>query len=178
MAADVLPIDVVPVPSTGGAVGFSICPGMKVPGMSGMWTRDLDADLETVTRWGAVAVVTLLETDEMRRLAVTGLCDAVERRGLEWHHLPIPDKRAPGDDFETSWVAAGARLRAHVAAGRKVFVHCRGGLGRSGTVVARLLIELGEEPRIALERVRRVQPSAVESIEQERYVFASRGIGA
>lgn len=169
-----LPIDVVPLPATGAEIGFSFCPGMKMPGMLGMWDRDLDADLDVIARWGAAAVVSLIEDEEMRRLSVTALPEAARRRDLEWYHLPIPDRQAPGVLFEDRWREAGPLLRAHLVTRRKVFVHCRGGLGRSGTVVARLLIDLGETPATALARVRRAQPSAVESVEQERYVLACR----
>jgi ADP-ribosyl-[dinitrogen reductase] hydrolase len=168
---DPLPIDTVPLPHTGGEIGFSVCPGMKIPGLPAMWNRDLDADLDAVVRWGAVAVATLIEDAEMRRLTVSLLGEGVRRRGVEWYHLPIPDRRAPTAEFEAGWAEAGARLRAHLLAGRKVFVHCRGGLGRSGTVAARLLIELGETPAAALARVRAVQPAAVEVAEQEHHVL-------
>ena len=41
-----------------------------------------------------------------------------------------------------------------------VLVHCRGGLGRAGTIAARLLIELGVEPAKAIEDVRAVRPGS------------------
>ena len=44
---------------------------------------------------------------------------------------------------------------ARCFAGRlDVLVHCRGGLGRAGTIAARLLIELGMEPTKAIASVR------------------------
>ena len=52
-----------------------------------------------------------------------------------------------------------------------MLVHCRGGLGRAGTIAARLLIELGIEPATAIERVRAVRPGAIETRAQEEYVL-------
>ena len=49
-----------------------------------------------------------------------------------------------------------------------------GGLGRSGMIAARLLVELGEEPRAAIQRVRQVRPGAIETAAQEDYVLACR----
>ena len=46
----------------------------------------------------------------------------------------------------------------------------RGGLGRAGTIAASLLIELGDEAGIALQRVRKARPGAVETSVQERYL--------
>ena len=58
--------------------------------------------------------------------------------------------------------------------GESVVVHCRGGLGRTGLVAARLLVELGESPVSALVRVRAARPGAVETVEQEKYVLQLR----
>ena len=76
--------------------------------------------------------------------------------------------------FERQWDVAGDELRTLLRSGRNVLVHCRGGLGRAGTIGARLLIELGMEPATAIRQVRAVRPGAIETREQEKYVL---GIG-
>jgi ADP-ribosyl-[dinitrogen reductase] hydrolase len=53
-----------------------------------------------------------------------------------------------------------------------VLLHCRGGLGRSGTIAARLLVELGENPRVAIDRVRRARHGAIETPAQEAHVLS------
>ncbi len=55
--------------------------------------------------------------------------------------------------------------------GLGVLVHCRGGLGRSGMIVARLLAERGETAPI--DRVRRARPGAVETEDQAAWVGAA-----
>jgi len=62
-------------------------------------------------------------------------------------------------------------------AGERVLVHCRGGVGRAGTVAALMLVECGESPAIAIQRVRAARPGAIETAGQERWVMA-RGQGA
>ena len=57
---------------------------------------------------------------------------------------------------------------------RNILVHCRGGLGRAGTIAARLLIEIGIDPKIAISEVRAVRPGAIETVEQEKYVLSIR----
>lgn len=92
--------------------------------------------------------------------------------GLTWLRLPIPDASVPGPSFEAAWVQAGPQWRGLLTRGDRIVIHCRGGLGRSGLVAARLLVELGDSAREALLRVRAARPGAVETAEQERYVLA------
>jgi ADP-ribosyl-[dinitrogen reductase] hydrolase len=87
-----------------------------------------------------------------------------------WFHLPIVDVSIPDQRFEDKWESAGEEVRALLRGGRDVLVHCRGGLGRAGTITARLLVELGMEPAEAIARVRAVRPGAIETPEQERFV--------
>jgi ADP-ribosyl-[dinitrogen reductase] hydrolase len=92
---------------------------------------------------------------------------------LLWFHLPIVDVSIPDERFEKDWDVAGEELRSMLRRRLDVLVHCRGGLGRAGTIAARLLIELGVEPTTAIEKVRTVRPGAIETTDQERFV---RGI--
>jgi ADP-ribosyl-[dinitrogen reductase] hydrolase len=99
---------------------------------------------------------------------------AVAARGMSWFHLPIPDVTAPGPTFESAWAEAGPALRSILRSGRDVFVHCKGGLGRAGTVAARLLVELGIEPDQAIADVRAARAGAIQVSEQEAYVRRQR----
>jgi ADP-ribosyl-[dinitrogen reductase] hydrolase len=142
--------------------------------MSGYWDRDLSLDLDTVRDWGAAAVVTLVEPKELVVLRVEHLGEEVLRRRMLWFHLPIIDVSTPDEGFERQWEVAGNELRMLLRSGRDVLVHCRGGLGRAGTIAARLLIELGMEPATAIRQVRAVRPGAIETLEQEKYVLGIR----
>lgn len=142
--------------------------------MTGHWDRDLALDLDAIRDWGAAAVVTLLEPNELVLLRVEHLGKEVRRRGMSWFHLPIADVSTPDEGFEQQWVSAGDTLRTLLRRGQDVLVHCRGGLGRAGMIGARLLTELGMEPAIAIRRVRAVRPGAIQTQEQAKYVL---GIG-
>ena len=54
--------------------------------------------------------------------------------------------------------------------GDNVLVHCRGGLGRAGTIGALLLIEFGLPNDRAIIKVRIARPGAIDIAEQEEYV--------
>ena len=56
---------------------------------------------------------------------------------------------------------------------RSIAIHCMGGLGRSGTVAAIILADLGMPIRSTLEVVRRFRPGAIETRGQENFVLNS-----
>jgi len=155
-----------------GRIGITLCPGKTDPsGMSGPWARDLDADLDAIQRWGATAVITLITDEELEFLSVRGFPGAVRDKHMEWWHAPIPDGWPPGREFEDAWTVAGEAIRDRLRLGFDVLVHCRGGLGRAGTVAARLLVELGASSDDAIRRVREARsPYAIETTSQEAHV--------
>jgi ADP-ribosyl-[dinitrogen reductase] hydrolase len=95
---------------------------------------------------------------------------------MSWFHLPIVDVSIPGKAFEAAWLRVGEQLRSMLSGGSNVVVHCRGGLGRAGTIAARLLVELGVAPETAIANVRRVRPGAIETRAQEQFVLRLRPI--
>ena len=154
-----------------GRIGITLCPGKKdLHAQNGPANRDLGIDLDEIQRWGATAVISLITDEEIEYLQVRGLREAVEERHMEWWHLPIPDVNPPGIDFERGWSIAGEAIRDRLRMGFDVLVHCKGGLGRAGTVTARLLVELGESPESAVHRVRKARKNAIETRGQKRHV--------
>jgi ADP-ribosyl-[dinitrogen reductase] hydrolase len=105
-------------------------------------------------------------------LRVERLGEEVLRRNTLWSHLPIVDGSIPDQRIDEKWDTAGEELRSILRNGSDVLVHCRGGLGRAGTIASRLLIELGMAPKTAIARVRAVRPGAIETCAQKEYVRA------
>lgn len=166
-----LPIDVIRAPETRGRIGMSYCPGRYLRGWGLMGgQRDLDKDLDTIRRWGARTMVTLVQDSELRTLGVPHMAETVPARGFDWFHAPIRDFSAPGSAFELAWAEAGPVVRERLRQGEDVLLHCRAGLGRTGTVAARLLVEFGHEPEAAIAIVRRARQGTVENAEQVEYV--------
>ena len=54
--------------------------------------------------------------------------------------------------------------------GAEVVIHCLGGLGRTGTIAARILVEFGIEADDAIKAVREARPGAIETVGQAEYV--------
>jgi len=154
-----------------GLVGMTFCPGKQQRvSLTGGWSRDVEADVASICAWGATIVVCLMEEHELRELQVTHLPEAVRRAGLEWLHMPIVEGCVPGVNWEARWRDTGPRLRDALIAGGRMVIHCNGGLGRTGTVCARLLIELGVDADTAIQTVREARPGAIENKLQEDYI--------
>ena len=61
-------------------------------------------------------------------------------------------------------------IRNRLRLGFDVLLHCRGGLGRAGTITARLLVELGVQPDDAIRRVRDAHEGTIENDSQLAHV--------
>lgn len=166
-----LRLDTLTLPGTPGRLGLTFLPGKKGDALYGAaWDRDLAVDVGAIRNWGAAAVVSVLEPHEFELLGVPEFPEVMASQPFQWFPLEIRDSDIPDSRFESAWPNARAELMAILRAGGGVVVHCRGGLGRTGLVVARLLVELGLDPEEAISQVRAVRPGAVETWEQEEYI--------
>lgn len=80
--------------------------------------------------------------------------------GLEMLHVPIADFGTPTEEEllrVTGWVVE--RLERRVA----VAVHCFAGIGRTGTVLAAVLVVRGLSAEQAIAEVRRARPGSLET---------------
>lgn len=96
----------------------------------------------------------------------------VESAGLREVHLPCPDFTAPTQQQLRTSVETIAQA---IAENTRVAVHCRAGLGRTGTVLACWLVSQGLTPDDAIQDVRRRRPGSIETDDQEAAIrtFAS-----
>jgi atypical dual specificity phosphatase len=87
--------------------------------------------------------------------------------GLNEVHLPTPDFTAPSIEALRVGVAA---IEDAMRAGQRVAVHCGGGRGRTGVLLACLLVSRGSSPEDAIREVRERRAGAIETRAQERAV--------
>ena len=122
----------------------------------------IDYDLQLLANLGVTHLVTLTEND----IDV----DALLRNGLKNIHLPIFDREAP--TLSQAYMLV-RRMQQLLDADHVVAVHCRAGIGRTGTVLAAWLIrEGGLSATDAIARLRNINPAYVQTEEQEVFLQA------
>ncbi|HEY4163436.1 MAG TPA: cyclin-dependent kinase inhibitor 3 family protein [Dongiaceae bacterium] len=161
------------LPVAGGRLGLCCCPGHRLlPRFVQPSLPELERDLDVIAKFGATSLVTLMEADELRLVGIDPerLQREITARGLAWLHAPIRNLGIPELPWEERWSALGKDLRAELGRGGRIAMHCYAGLGRTGTIAARLLIETGMTPNEAIALVRRIRPGSIETPQQEFYV--------
>jgi atypical dual specificity phosphatase len=136
--------------------------GMARPGL----LNPEDDDLAALRELGVRMLVTLEEEPFP--------ADRLGAYGVAATHLPVPDMRAPAvADARRVIVATEARI----ARGEPTIYHCRGGVGRTGTMLAAHMIQRGMDALHAIEEVRTINPLYIQSEEQEEFLarYAERG---
>jgi atypical dual specificity phosphatase len=91
------------------------------------------------------------------------------RFGFTELHLPMRDFAAPSPEILRRGVES---IENALAIGRRVAVHCGAGRGRTGTLVACVLVARGSAALDAIAHVRQLRPGAVETRAQEDAVLA------
>lgn len=154
-----------------GRLGLTFAPGKRGPSLVGRyrWERDVAKDVARLAdHYDIDLLVTLIEAHEFEQLAVTGLRDAVRAAGIESHWFPIEDRGVPMT--LPGFATMIGIVKAALSEGERVVVHCRGGLGRAGTVAASVLVAQGSEADAAIRTVREARPGAIENEAQEQFV--------
>lgn len=85
-------------------------------------------------------------------------------------HIPVNDFEAPSSEQVTTAIAA---IRETIGNGKNVVIHCLGGRGRTGTMLACWLIaNQGISAQEAITTIRGIRPGSIETIEQVKFIQA------
>ena len=96
-----------------------------------------------------------------------------KKRLINWIHLPIADMDIPKNNTLDGLNKVRPELLEAIKTERSIAIHCMGGLGRSGTVAAIILADLGISVQSAIGVVRQFRPGAIETRAQENFVLHS-----
>ncbi|MFO7932400.1 MAG: protein-tyrosine phosphatase family protein [Thermodesulfobacteriota bacterium] len=117
------------------------------------------AELDSIKKQGVKAIMNLcVELEELAQLE--------QEHGFEVYYLPIMDEGYPElDELDKAldWLDESIYL------GRKVLVHCRLGIGRTGTVVFSYLLRKGLDRKSAVKKMRGLRARPTEQ-PQKRFL--------
>jgi protein-tyrosine phosphatase len=119
---------------------------------SGEWLAD---EIAGWNRSGVQAVVSLLDSHEVKELGLAdeqSLCHGVN---LQFVSFPIPDRGVPSNSVEFAKLVTA--LEHRLRSGESVAVHCRAGIGRSGLLGACVLSAFGVDPDSAFGMLSRAR---------------------
>lgn len=168
--------------SVTGRLGRTFLPGKNHDGLSGLeHARSARIDTERLRdEYGVNTLVLLNEDHEIARLVDNvappagpqNLRAALRESEIELLRFPIPDTGTPHPEHDAELRVLLGGVVDRLRAGRTVAVACRGGIGRTGTILGLLLIELGCTPAAAVQRVRDMKRECIDQGPQEAFVRA------
>ena len=133
--------------------------------------RDMLGVLNALKKESCSYFLSLVEATEFSNYCDQGvLISEANKRSINCVHLPIVDLGIPKNDTLDMLNTLRPRLYEAIKSGSSIAIHCMGGLGRSGTVAAIILRDLGIPPQSAINIVRQFRPGAIETKEQEMFV--------
>jgi protein-tyrosine phosphatase len=150
-------------PELVGRLVISICPGKK----DKSWNRNLMMDLDVIKANNINVIVCLLEWSELQALSISDYPRRAQEAGFIFHHLQIRDGSVPSVKDLAGLIPV---IIQHLLMGQNVLVHCRGGLGRAGTICACCLSHFGYMGQDAIDEVRLRRPGAIQTLKQETTV--------
>ena len=126
----------------------------------------LDDALRSLSDAGFNVVVSLLTPPEAEELGVSDEAKISAKHEMNFMSFPIPDLGVPNSKIATSELLVG--LLSDVRAGKKIAIHCRQGIGRSGLIASSLLVMAGIDPVVAFRKVSAARGFQVPETQEQR----------
>jgi len=130
--------------------------GMPRPGL----LRPMEDDLVSLQRVGVTLVVTL--TEEWMPPV-----EEMDEYGVQSLYVPIPDMHPPTMEQAISTCTA---VQEQISQERAVVFHCHGGRGRTGTLLAAMLIWYSPDSEEAINQVKAANQGWIESTAQLNFL--------
>ena len=122
------------------------------------------------------SLVSLVEVHEFDQfISYPKFEEKIGKRNFSWFFHPLKDMTAPDEIFRERFFETQSHLLENLRSGKKIAIHCKGGLGRTGTIAALLLRHLGFSAEKSIELVRKSRPGAIETEEQEIFIQSNSG---
>ncbi len=163
--ADCITDEALGLPKGSGAIGMTPPPGVK----DWNWDREMKMDMRRLReRWRTDVLVSLIENYEYERYKLEGYAEEAEASGVAVEEFPIVDVDIPREEQVEEYADLVGMIVGCLREGRNLVVHCRGGIGRTGTVVSSVLVGLGHDADDAMKIANAARKNEVPETEPQR----------
>ena len=156
--------------SAGGEILMSHAPGRRTRQSH----RSLSSDVSRVKHhYDVDVVVTLLSLTELESMSCESMGACVEAEGMVWMYLNLRDKWVPWNS-QAYLSELVLPLTGYLRSGSRVLIHCNGGKGRTGMLVAALLMTSAggrQTLRGAISSMRRVRAGMLRNPLQQLFLL-------
>lgn len=147
-----------------GRLSISIAPGRQ----DDKHHRDIREDLNAIFEAGFETIVCLQEWKEFTELNTTFYPTIAQSEfGFRFLHFPIVDRKISSLENTLPLLINMINL---LNAGQSIFMHCKGGLGRSGTIAACLAMYYGVSYENVISFIRSNRPGAIQTQSQKNFI--------
>jgi atypical dual specificity phosphatase len=129
--------------------------GTEYPGL----LRDEESDLRALSQLGVRVLVNLTEPPYKTT--------RIKEFGIRNEFFPVTDMGVPTLDATTEFCE---RVSTWLDEGITTVLHCKAGLGRTGTLLACILVHRGMRPGNAIDKVRMTNPGYIQSEVQFQFI--------
>ena len=140
---------------------FTPCPGTK--------QASLEESVITLKQTGTSMLLTLMYDHEIANNNIEQLPTICAEHDISWLQLPILDDDAPDKEFEAQWLQHKEAILNALKNQATIAVHCKGGTGRTGLVIALILLAYGWPAARIVEHVQLIRPKALINTQQLNY---------
>ena len=149
---------------------YKVCPlldanlyVMPKPGKGGAPVAE---DIAALKAEGIHTVVSLLEADELIAEGLEHEAQLCEESNLQYLNFPIEDHQVPDDrDAAMAFIHS---LKDELNQGKNIAIHCRGGVGRTGTLAAALMFACDLQPEDIFERLHKARGKPMPTTDAQR----------
>jgi ADP-ribosyl-[dinitrogen reductase] hydrolase len=148
---------------------MTFLPGKQREGWTGRHWRTLAADAARLRGvHGVDSFLLLVEDHELVAARVPDIADALAAAGITLLRFPIVDMEVTPD--RDGLRSALDDVLRRLVTGESVVIACRGGMGRTGTIVGCLLRDGGLDGQDAIHLTRASRKHTIEREKQEQFV--------
>jgi len=152
-----------------GKLGLCGCPGTLLD--SDKQIIGIENTLKIFKNHQIDIIVSVLERSELKLLGCDNLTKEIKLNNFVWFHFPITDFDIPTKNSLSELNLLLSELEKFLKKEKNIIIHCKAGLGRTGTIASLLLTKLGLSTKNAVHYIRKYRPGSIDTNEQKNFVL-------